>query len=334
MEGSENEKEEAAVSATETEQQVFGRVVAAGIGAPLWLAIVLMAAALCAAGTWLYRGEMFWVDVAGGVLLAVLIVVFAVGKVTVDAKGVRESGLFRGRRILWSKTDYACPASDLSVFDLNFYDQGGKIAGRIDFAQYSTPEKIVEEISRRTRLVGEPAAIAPVTRGRWREGAEVSAPRMFSLMWEIIHTEPEQRGGAMEKVHRLIKEGRIGPRAEHEKVLAILQAIEKDGVSDARRRELEEWYWRCYSPLLRSHLAGYPKGGVIGVTLMGAVFLVKAIVSPGSKHGSLLEVLWVLGATCVFNVVVAAGAWAYVHLRFQREMTYLKEYKSQSTKTT
>jgi hypothetical protein len=301
----------------------------AGVGASAWVLIVLVALMLLVAGTVLLRGEMWVADVVGGAVLLVLAAAFMAGRVVVDGEGVGESGIFGTRRVLWSKTDYACPASDLSAVDLNFYDSAGNLAGRMNFALYAAPEKIVEEIARRTRLEREPAAIAPGMSGRWREGEPVSAVRMFSLMWEIIHAEPRARAVAIEKVYRLMKDGRLGGGTERESLLEILQSIAKDGITDASRRALEDWYWRSSSDALRSHLSGYLKGAVIGVTIPGAAAVVKTLLDPARAGGKGHALLWVVCVLGALYLVMSASAMVYVRVRFQREMAFLKEYKSE-----
>jgi hypothetical protein len=304
---------------------VFGRRVVAGLGVPTRIAILLVAAALLVLGTW--QREVQLLSVIAVLAVAVLHLPFVVGKVVIDANGVTERRLRGNRRIAWSRVDHARPASDLSGTELNFYDAAGKLAGRINFGLYARAEKIVEEVSRRVRLEAEPAAIAPVTKGRWRDKDEVSAARMFSLMWQVLHGEPGERAAAIDKVYRLAKADRISSGAERERLLAICQEIEKGGMTDVRRRDLEDWYYRTFSRLLRAHLAGYYKGGMIGVTIGGVVGLVKFLVEPG-RIGRLYAALMVLGMTAVFYGVAAACAAAYTRAKFRNELAFLKKHKT------
>jgi len=319
---------EAGAGGPRSRRLVFGRRVVAGISAVWWAAIVLVAAALLGIGTWVSPHATWRLDVVAAVLLCVLIFSFVAGKVVIDGKGVTERRLSGGRRrIAWGKVEHARPASDLSAVELNFYDAAGKLAGRINFGLYARGEKIVEEVSRRVRLEAEPAAIAPVTKGRWREGEDVSAARMFSLMWQVLHGEPGERAAAIDKVYRLAKADRISSGAERERLLAICEEIEKGGMTDVRRRDLEDWYYRTFSRLLRAHLAGYYKGGMIGATIGGVAGLVKFLVEPG-RIGRLYAALMVLGMTAVFYGVAAGCAAAYTRAKFRNELAYLKKHGS------
>lgn len=325
MENKEAKNEGSPVAAgPRSRRLVFGRRVVAGIGVPTRIAILLGAAALLGIGIW-QREELL--SVIAALAVAVLHLPFVVSKIVIDAKGVVERRLRGNRRIAWSKVDHARPASDLSGTELNFYDAAGKIAGRINFGLYARPEKIVEEVSRRVRLEAEPAAIAPVTKGRWRDKDEVSAARMFSLMWQVLHGEPGERAAAIDKVYRLAKADRISSSAERERLLAICQEIEKGGMTDVRRRDLEDWYYRTFSRLLRAQIAGYYKGGLIGVTIGGVAGLVKFLVEPG-RIGRLYAALMVLGMTAVFYGVAAACAAAYTRAKFRNELAYLKKHGS------